>query len=95
MLEANGISYLFKAQVENRTNQKFLQTGLKQTTNFRPANAYNILGNASHSTSPSGDLTAGFEFTPDKNITVTGFRRYFGTKISLWKADGTKVLESS
>jgi len=59
------------------------------------ANAYDILGNASHSTSPSGDLTAGFEFTPDKNITVTGFRRYFGTKISLWKADGTKVLESS
>jgi uncharacterized repeat protein (TIGR01451 family) len=48
-----------------------------------------ILGGPDYLGAGSGDYTLGYAFTPNTNITVTHVRHYFGTKVSIWKDDGT------
>ena len=42
-----------------------------------------------------GTFTLGYSFTPNKNITVTHVRSYFGTKVSLWTAAGVLLASQT
>jgi uncharacterized repeat protein (TIGR01451 family) len=53
----------------------------------------NIFGGADFTNSFDGDYTLGFSFVPKVDITVTHFRHYTGTKVSLW-TDAGAVLAS-
>lgn len=50
-----------------------------------------ILGNAPDQFSYNSTITVGYSFTPSADITVTHFRHRFGTRVSLWRDDGTLV----
>ncbi|MFC4233244.1 beta strand repeat-containing protein [Parasediminibacterium paludis] len=55
----------------------------------------NFSDNAVHKiklTSHGGDETIGYSFTPSSTITVTGVRRYSGSKISIWDNSGNLLL---
>jgi uncharacterized repeat protein (TIGR01451 family) len=41
------------------------------------------------------DYTVGHSFTPFTNITVTHLRCYFGSKLSIWKNDGTLLASTN
>ena len=52
----------------------------------------NMLGDYGHtSSSGTSSNTYGFRFTPDVDVWVTKVRHYFGTKVSVWDANGTLV----
>jgi len=55
----------------------------------------NLRGNSAKGYTNSGDFTLGYSFTPNKNMTVTHFRHYFGTKVSLWTDDGTLLATAN
>jgi uncharacterized repeat protein (TIGR01451 family) len=48
----------------------------------------NIFGGAAFTNSGTGDFTLGFSFVPKSDLTVTHFRHYAGTKVSLWTDAG-------
>jgi len=48
----------------------------------------NIFGGSEFTNTFEGDYTLGFSFTPKTDITVTHFRHYVGTKVSLWTEGG-------
>ena len=52
-----------------------------------------ILAATNHSDVSSGNYTLGYSFTPDRNITVTAVRHYFGTKVSIWTDEGSLLLD--
>ena len=54
----------------------------------------NILGNRAATNTFTGDFTIGYSFTPRTNMTVSHFRHYCGTKISLW-TDAGALLAST
>jgi uncharacterized repeat protein (TIGR01451 family) len=62
-------------------------TGASSTNTILPAPAY--------ISSSSGDWTLGYAFTPSTNLTVTGVRSYFGTKVSIWTAGGTLLASQN
>jgi hypothetical protein len=45
--------------------------------------------------SSSGAWTLGYAFTPSTNLTVTGVRSYFGTKVSIWTDGGTLLASQN
>jgi uncharacterized repeat protein (TIGR01451 family) len=53
-----------------------------------------ILGEIINPNSASGNWTLGYSFTPNRDLTVTHFRRYFGVKASIWTDTGTLVLSA-
>ena len=55
----------------------------------------NILGDISHQYSGMGHYTLGYDFTPSSNLTVTGLRRYFGSKIYIWTNTGTLIYSQN
>jgi len=54
-----------------------------------------ILNSPSYTSSSSGNWTLGYSFTPNTNITVTSFRRFFGSKISIWTDAGVLVVSQA
>ncbi len=74
-------------------------TGTAALTGGTGATPTNIFGGADFSDSFDGDYTLGFSFTPKVDITVTHFRHYTGTKVSLWTDAGvvlaTQTVSSS
>ena len=50
-----------------------------------------ILGAPGHTTLGSGNWTLGYSFTPNRNLTLTHVRHYYGTKVSIW-TDGGVLL---
>ncbi len=55
----------------------------------------NILGDIVHHNNMQGSYTLGYEFIPNANLTVTGLRRYFGNKISIWTSTGTLIYSQN
>ncbi|MEI6766445.1 MAG: T9SS type A sorting domain-containing protein [Bacteroidota bacterium] len=55
----------------------------------------NILAGPTHTNNSTGGYTLGYSFTPNVNIIVTGLRRYFGTKISIWNDAGTLIFSQA
>ncbi len=82
--------YLTHLQSYLRINEiKFLMikvviVGVLFIVNTKTFSQQTLLGGITHNNSSSGSWSLGYTFTPNKNITVTAFRRYFGTKITLW-----------
>jgi uncharacterized repeat protein (TIGR01451 family) len=68
-------------------------TGTATLTGGTGATPTNIFGGADFTNSFDGDFTLGFSFVPKVDITVTHFRHYTGTKVTLWTEAGT-VLAS-
>ena len=54
-----------------------------------------MFSNTVHSSDGSGDYTMGQSFTPSASITVTHFRHYFGTKVSLWTDAGVLLASTT
>ena len=52
----------------------------------------NLINSPTHTNSGSGNYTLGYDFTPSSTITITGVRRYFGSKISIWNSAGTLLM---
>jgi hypothetical protein len=52
-----------------------------------------LIGSPSNDPYDSSESVAGYSFTPDTNLVVTGVRSYFGDKVSLW-TDGGVLLAS-
>ncbi len=50
-----------------------------------------VLGNQQATSSGSSSLTVGYAFVPDADLIVTHVRHFFGTKVSIWKEDGTLI----
>ncbi len=57
-----------------------------------PGAASSILNGTTAANGSNGQYTLGYTFTPSSTITVTGVRRYFGTKISIWDNTGNLIL---
>ncbi len=57
-----------------------------------PSSASSILNGTVAANSSGGTYTLGYTFTPSSTLTVTGVRRYFGTKISVWDNAGTLLM---
>ncbi len=55
----------------------------------------NLLGDVSHDMEFSGHWTLGYIFTPDDDLIIYGFRRYFGSKISIWTMEGNLVYSQA
>ncbi|MBC8096986.1 MAG: immunoglobulin domain-containing protein [Akkermansiaceae bacterium] len=74
----------FNATVVSFSGNVLLRAGMNggQTTNA-------ILGNLIHASSGSGTYTLAFGFTPGTNLVITQVRSYSGTKVSIWRDDGT------
>jgi uncharacterized repeat protein (TIGR01451 family) len=68
-------------------------TGTAALTGGTGATPTNIFGGADFTNSFDGDFTLGFSFVPKVDITVTHFRHYTGTKVTLWTEAGV-VLAS-
>lgn len=68
-------------------------TGTAALTGGTGAMPTNIFGGAEFTNGFDGDFTLGFSFIPKVDITVTHFRHYTGTKVSLWTEAGV-VLAS-
>lgn len=51
----------------------------------------NFFGGAPFTNSGTGDFTIGFSFVPKADLTVTHFRHYSGTKVSLWTDTGLQL----
>ena len=75
----------------NRTVTNF--TGTVALSGGTGAMPTNIFGGADFTNSFDGDYTLGFSFVPKVDITVTHFRHYTGTRVSLW-TDAGAVLAS-
>ena len=55
-----------------------------------------VLGLVPHSaTYSSVNSTRGLRFTPDVDITIVGFARYWGDKVTLWTDDGTLIASEN
>ncbi len=61
----------------------FVQSGTTSTS---------ILSAPVHVNVSPGDYTLGYSFTPNANLTVTGVRHYFGTKVSIWTDAGILLV---
>jgi uncharacterized repeat protein (TIGR01451 family) len=55
----------------------------------------NLLANAASPNSSSGNYTLGYSFTPNVELEVTHVRHYFGTKVTIWRDDGTVVTSQA
>ena len=55
----------------------------------------NALGSPVYNNISSGSWTLGYAFTPSTNITVSAFRRYFGSKISIWDNAGGLIYSQA
>ena len=55
----------------------------------------NLLGNPPGPNSSSGNYTLGYAFTPSEELEVTHVRHYFGTKVTIWRDDGTVVASQA
>lgn len=53
-----------------------------------------VLSDSAFTNSGTGDFTIGYSFVPKSDLTVTHFRHYSGTKVSLWDEAG-QLLASS
>jgi uncharacterized repeat protein (TIGR01451 family) len=59
------------------------------------AEATNIFGGAALTNEGSGDFTIGIAFIPKAELTVTHFRHYVGTKVSLWTDAGLTLASEN
>ena len=74
----------------------FTVSPLSTTTYYAEAiTINNLLGDVSHEMESSGHWTLGYIFTPDDDLTIYGFRRYFGSKISIWTMEGNLVYSQA
>ncbi len=64
-----------------------------EATNNGPSTT--ILNSPVSTNTSSGNWTLGYKFTPNTNITVTSFRRFFGSKISIWTDAGVLVASQA
>jgi len=70
-------------------------------TNFTGAVAFSakvasatVLGDALFISPGTGDYTIGYSFVPKSDLTLTHFRHYFGTKVSLWNETGALLASA-
>lgn len=54
-----------------------------------------VFGDAEFTNSFTGNYTLGYVFTPKSDLTVTHFRHYTGTRISLWTGEGVLLASRS
>jgi uncharacterized repeat protein (TIGR01451 family) len=72
----------------NNTITGFTGSATLSATALSAISTNNLLGNISYTSSGnSGTNVYGYSFTPDKDITLTHFRTYFGKAVSIWSVE--------
>jgi uncharacterized repeat protein (TIGR01451 family) len=72
----------------NNTATNFMGTVAITAASAGPA-TNSILNNLPSTAAGSSDFTLAYAFIPNTNLLVTHVRHYSGTKVSIWKDDGT------
>ena len=87
------VNEYFPVTIQARTVMGQIASNFTGTVNLRDAAGMlatnNLLGTPSGYSYSYGDYTLGQSFTPNRTMTVTHFRHFFGYKVSLWTDGGT------
>ena len=65
------------------------------TTYYAEAGPATILNSPTYTNSGAANFTLGYDFTPSSTVTVVGFRKFWGTKISIWTTSGTLITSQA